>query len=77
MVKLIVYFAHNPKDQNNLTREEIIVEDQVAVDIGTAVSKKNFDKDEVAKYFSNIKDIAGKTHNIDFDKVAGFEFNRA
>lgn len=77
MVKLVVYFAHNPKDQNNLTREEIIVEDQVALDIGAAVSKKNFDKDAVTKYFANIKDITGKIHNIDFDKVAGFEFDRA
>lgn len=79
MVKLVVYFAQDPKDQSNLTREEIIVEDQIAIDIAKIMNQgkdesKNADK--LKKIFANIKDTEGKIHNIDFDEIAGFEFNR-
>lgn len=80
MVKLVLYFAQDPKDQNNLTREEIIVEDQVAINVTKIVNQKEKDNNEksneLKQLFANIKDTTGKTHNIDFDEITGFEFNR-
>lgn len=80
MVKLIVYFEHDPKDENNLTREEIIVEDKVAIDVEKTLNQgkdSNEKNERLKQLFANIEDITGKIHNIDFSKVVGFEFNRA
>lgn len=72
MVKLVIYFD---SQDNKQQVKNINIEDVVARHISELMLYKQ--NDLLKEYFSNLKDINGENHNVNFDKVVGFEFKQA
>lgn len=77
MIKLEITMSdNNGKEKTQNTRiESIFVDDTVARHISELMLYKQ--NDRTKEYFKNLEDVNGKIHNIDFEKVLGFEFKQA